>query len=485
MRIAIVHYHLQHGGVTRIIKHSVKALSHYDVSLVVLTGQAPACDLACEYRLIPELQYEAVRPSISSQNLALAMQTAAEDALGALPDIWHIHNHSLGKNMALPGALIILADQGHHLLLHIHDFAEDGRPANYQMMLKKLAYGEKSRISRILYPQAEHIHYAVINNRDFSFLNDAGANPYCLHRLPNPVKLAKKGLQMDLQLKTDQRLWLYPTRAIRRKNLGEFLLWSAVAPEGHCFATTMGPENPKERPRYESWVKLANELKLPVEFELASKGNYSFEELLQQAQALITTSIAEGFGLAFLEPWLVHRPVCGRDLTEITLEFRQDGIKLPFLYQRLDVPVEWLGLARITASVTSAQERYLQSYGRIPTDDYLERVLAAWIQNDCIDFGCLDEEMQEDILRKIVSDQDCGTEIFPAHLLAPANRAADIRTNHAILSEKYNLQVYGQRLMHIYEQLAAGSVEPLSSLNGEILLDHFLAPERMTLLRVD
>ncbi len=158
---------------------------------------------------------------------------------------------------------------------------------------------------------------------------------------------------------------------------------------------------------------------------------------------------------------------------------------LPSLYERLDLPVEWLGIDRITVSAAAAQEKRLHSYGRTPTEDCLDRVLGEWIRNDCIDFGCLDEKMQEDILRRIVHDPACAAELIPAHLPEPMDNSANIDINRSILMKKYSLERYGERLIYIYKQLAASTVEPLSSLDGEILLDHFLAPERLTLLRVD
>ena len=39
------------------------------------------------------------------------METAAIMGLGGKPDLWHIHNHSLGKNSALTGAVAILAEE--------------------------------------------------------------------------------------------------------------------------------------------------------------------------------------------------------------------------------------------------------------------------------------------------------------------------------------------------------------------------------------
>ncbi len=485
MRLAIVHYHLQPGGVTRIIEHTIAALAGRGIRIVVLTGQEPAAGWPSAWRVIAGLQYEAARPAVGPAELVRQMEEAARDALGGPPDVWHVHNHSLGKNLALPGALVDLAGRGARLLLHIHDFAEDGRPANYHLMLEKMARGSKREMSRLLYPVGSHVHYGVLNGRDHAFLDDAGAADNCLHLLPNPVRLGDRTDDTPQPDPDGRTLWLYPTRAIRRKNIGEFLLWSAVAGEGHRFATTLGPENPRERPRYEMWKRIAAELGLPVRFEIAATCGCSFEELLSRARSLVTTSIAEGFGLAFLEPWLAGRPVCGRDLPEITSDFHREGILLPWLYDRLDVPVSWLGLGRIADRAAAGQQQVLEAYGRSAGEDCLERILAAWIRDDHVDFGRLDEEMQEIVLRRLVRDPGQARRLRPSSLPDPEECDRAIAVNRRLLREKYSLQGYGERLCRLYDQVAGSDVTPLSFLDGEILLDHFLAPERLMLLRVD
>lgn len=486
MRLAFIHYHLQPGGVTRVIQHGLEALKGHDAATVVLTGEPPCGNWPSEYRVIPGLRYEEVRPRISSVELAAQLEQSAREALGGLPDIWHVHNHSLGKNLALPEALCLLAEKGHRLLLHIHDFAEDGRPDNYHRMLDKLARGKPEIMSRLLYPSGGHIHYAVLTGRDFGFLRRAGADPACLHRLPNLVKLA----EVPAQAHGDHghghgNIWLYPTRAIRRKNIGEFLLWAAVSPGRKLFATTSGPLNPRELPRYEAWRSLAAQLRLPVEFELTKRPDCCFEGLLREAQTMLTTSMAEGFGMAFLEPWLANRPVCGRDLPEITREFREEGIRLPHFYERLNIPVRWLGRERIAAKARAGLRRSLAAYGRKPGRDDPERVLAAWISADCVDFGRLDEELQEIVLRRVVGSPAEARALVPWSLPDPDRCAEDIESNRRILREKYGLQAYGRKLMRVYGQLLSSRVSAIGCLNGEILLDFFLAPERLTLLRVD
>ena len=138
------------------------------------------------------------------------------------------------------------------------------------------------------------------------------------------------------------RLFLYPTRAIRRKNLGEFLLWSALGEKGDRFATTLAPTSAGDRAPYERWVRVARSLGIPIEFEMGGRTTVPFPNLLRAAHTVVTTSVAEGFGLAFLEPWLAGRPLGARDLPELTDMFKKQGLDFGNLYRRLFVPLAWV-----------------------------------------------------------------------------------------------------------------------------------------------
>jgi glycosyltransferase involved in cell wall biosynthesis len=484
MRIAIVHYHLQSGGVTRIICHLQKALRQRNVQTVVLTGKPPSFQISGTYRVIPGLQYEADRPFLTAASLAAQMRDEATAALGGAPDLWHVHNHSLGKSLVLPLALRQLAEEGERLLFQIHDFAEDGRPGNYRAMLARMAEGQRAVLSRLLYPRADHLHYAVLNGRDFRYLQDAGLDFDHLHLLPNPVDLGQVGLDAPPPANIPP-LWLYPTRAIRRKNLGEFLLWSALATEGAWFATTSGPENPAEQPRYRRWQQVAAELGLPVHFEMVGPNSYGFIELLRLADVAMTTSVAEGFGMAFLEPWTLDTPVCGRDLPEITTGFGSDGLHFPWRYERLDVPLVWLGEAQVVRAAEEGLRRNLAAYGRSPGVDDLQRVVQSWIRDGRVDFGRLDEPLQEAVLRHLVQAKAQSALPVPSALPEPEQLRAPLATNQNILQSRYTLARYGEAVESVYRRMVGCAVTQPDSLDGEVLLDRFLAPERLTLLRVD
>ena len=112
MRIAIVHFHLQTGGVTRVIENALEAMADRDIGIAVLTGEAPVNPLptGVHCQVIPGLAYEETRALVDGTELAAQMQAVAGDLLGASPDVWHFHNHSLGKNLAAPAAIITSGD---------------------------------------------------------------------------------------------------------------------------------------------------------------------------------------------------------------------------------------------------------------------------------------------------------------------------------------------------------------------------------------
>ncbi|MEN8108793.1 MAG: hypothetical protein ABFS22_12415 [Pseudomonadota bacterium] len=486
MRIAIVHYHLHPGGVTRVIEHAVTALHAQGFETVILSGEplAEGTGLPGPVRVLDSLGYEAQRRACTPAELAAELIHTARDALGAAPDLWHIHNHCLGKNLALPGALAELSRGGQRLLLQIHDFPEDGRPAIYRRLLETVGNGDNVRLVASLYPQAGHIHYAVLNGRDYGIMARAGIPRNRLHSLPNPVRAAAEPDTARTSAPTgQQRLWLYPTRAIRRKNLGEFLLWSAMAEPEDRFATTLGPMNPAERPRYERWRRFAQSLQLPVSFEVGARPGASFPELLRSAHSLVTTSVAEGFGMAFLEPWLAGRSIAGRDLPEITHEFEDAGIELGHLYERLEVPLDWIGAVTLRDKAQAGLQHSLTAYGRQPGAADVERTLNAWLRDDRVDFGRLDELMQERIIERITDSPATCSELSPARLPDTSSDAAMLARNRTAALEGYGIEHYGRQLSGIYRRVAASPVETPDALDGDALLDQFLDPARLFLLR--
>ncbi len=499
MRIAILHYHFHPGGVRTVVENACASLRDRDYRFAILTGEplaegngAPSGTLpqsGAPYRVLPDLTYgQAEEPGLLERAKALAA-----GILGGPPDLWHFHNHSLGKNATLPRLAGALAAEGVPVLLQIHDFAEDGRPDNYRYLQEALGADDPDGLGNALYPGGARVHYAALNGRDVRFLIEAGAPPGRVHLLPNAVHLpGQDAAGAAWRELGDTRLFLYPTRAIRRKNIGEFLLLARLnqlrsarqgtAPALH--AVTMAPGNPVEKPIYGRWVALAAELGLPVEWEFGKRSGLSFGALMAGAEQIVTTSVGEGFGLAFLEPWLVGRPVAGRDLPEITRDFKEAGIRFPRVYEELRAPLG-TGAGEFRASYRRGLARAFAAYGQ---ELSAAELASAWEQTSAgggVDFGKLDEAGQERVLRGS-RDALAPLDHDFDFLIDPPPVTADLlKTNRRIIAETYSSAAYGQRLDALYQQVARDS--PLAvgeqKLSGARLLQCFLTPSRFTPLR--
>jgi glycosyltransferase involved in cell wall biosynthesis len=470
--VAVVHYHLRPGGVTRVIERAIESLDD-QVDILVLTGEAPSPGdaLAPISELFPPLGYSD-HPPERFENRVEELRLAARNRLGRDPDLWHIHNHSLGKNSFMPLLVRHLAHAGCRLLLQPHDFAEDGRPGNYRLLSDHIG----PNMERILYPVADHVWYAPINLRDKTFLEGIGL-PH-VHALPNAVTEHATTSTRPAQHRSSEKTIVYPARAIRRKNMGEFLLWSLLAPEGYTFQSTLAPQNPVWQRYYNEWVAFAEKLNLPVEFDVGRTRN--FAELVQDAEALISTSVAEGFGLAFLEPWLEGKMLIGRKLSEITNDFEQEGLNLSSLYSALPVPLEWAGEKEFFDALESAMRGNYASYSKTWRPEYFEEAKAALVNNGSVDFGILDETLQRNVIRHLAEHPSDRNRLPP---FSPHPSSPLIAHNRQMVKERYSLQAYGQRLMAIYRSLAAVPPGPVSAANASDLLDEFLQPARINLLR--
>ncbi len=464
MRLAIVHHHLNRGGVTSVIVNHLRSLATLPVErrpervVVFYDGQRggwpESLPDAFPIGLVvePALAYDP--PGAKADPVALAEALAerlARCGLAPTDTLLHTHNHSLGKNSSLPGALRQLADAGWRMLLQVHDFAEDNRPENYRHLKDVIGETDADRLGAVLYPQGAGVHYATLTERDAGLLRSAGAAADRLHVLPNPAAEfaampsqdeARERVFGALGLPPAARLIVYPVRGIRRKNLGEMLLLSALAPEGTFFAVTLRPMNPVEAVSFDRWRILAESLGLPCRFDTGSprdQGGYGcdFQETLAAADAILTTSVAEGFGMVFLEAWLAGKPLIGRDLPEITGEFKAEGMRFRSLWTEL----------RAAASLES-------------------------------DFARLSPAEQAGVIRatkRPAVPLDLGIEAA----------AADITANAAIVRDVCSVTRLGERLEEIFEAVINDSAKAGRGLRGSKIVEYFAAPERQHALRIE
>ncbi len=520
MKIAIVHFHLNRGGVTRVILNHLQGLARHPpgepIQVLLLYGgrqQGWPDDLAAtlsgvsfEQVIVPALEYdEGVRHDV---DLADALsKSLSRHGFAPEETVLHIHNHSLGKNVSLPGAIAILARRGQRCLLQVHDFAEDFRPTNFRRLSVALAQeqgetGQGETLAGLLYPQSARIHYALLNARDRSVLSGAGVPASRLHLLPNPValpevlparELARKRLNAEYGIAAKRRFVLYPVRGIRRKNLGEMLLWAALAQERASFGVTLRPVNPAEARSYDLCAGIARELRIPAIFGVG--GQLTFAENLSAADYLLTTSVAEGFGMVFLESWLAGCPLVGRNLPEITLDFQQGGLSLAHLYDRLDIPVDWIGAEAVRRCLSGWYERIARVFG-LPFDAAETKAsIDRMLEPGYVDFAQLSLSDQVSVVRRVAADgvaRDAllqwNSKLKNAFEIPPERIQQLIQHNQGIVRQTYSLEAASRRLVALYRLILADTspdqeIESLPA--GGSILKSFLDVSRLQPLRLE
>ncbi len=463
MKIAYLHYHLKTGGVTTVIKQQLSALAGRTAQLV-LTGQPPQRPLGAEAVHIPELSYSSqyagrFRPI----DVARSVVRAIYDRFDGPCDVLHVHNPTLAKNRYLPEILGFLQQEGVNLLLQIHDFAEDGRP---------LAYFSG--------PYPADCHYGVINRRDLRILVGAGLKPEGVHLLENTVSAPK----VSPEPRAPEPMVLYPIRAIRRKNIGEAVLLSRFLKPGRTVAITLPPNSPPDIKSYEGWKDFVQDHHLNVVFDRGLDRN--FAALVSASEMLITTSITEGFGFSFLEPWLYGKMLWGRRLTDICRDFEHHGIKLGHLYDSLRIPTDWIDLTKFRENWQDSVLRAIGLFDLSIEGYRLEDVFDQLISGGTIDFGLLDEFSQKTAIGRIVADQKNADRLLNInpflHAPGDVSNAAELidRNRKAILS-RYDPDDYARKLMEVYRRVSANPVE--QQIDKSLLISAFLDLNNFSLLK--
>jgi FMN phosphatase YigB (HAD superfamily) len=470
MNVAVVHYHLHDGGVTEVIRRMLPVMAEKGIRQVVFTGGDES--RRDWHRTVEGLGYG--NPPTTAEELLGRLRAAAHDAFGAPPDVWHFHNHSLGKNPLVPRLVDLLAQAGERLLLHIHDLAEDGRPGNARHLSE----------CRRLYPAGPRVRYAFLNQRDRDRFTAAGLRPGHAHLLRNPVAPSPFGPSPS-----DSPLLLAPVRGIRRKNLGELVLLSRLAPPGTRVAITRAPRDESARIIHDAWRRFAADMELPIEFNVVDRiapcagAGDSFDDWLEWSTHIVTTSIAEGFGLPFLEAVAWRRPLLGRDLPHLTTDHAANGVRHSRLYTRLLVPADWIDLGILESLVKRGIDSTHAAWGKQARQDEL-----TWMfHDDHLDFGNLPETLQRQVIRRAMhSDEAACIKVRAADgLQAACAWLADALANRE--PDAGDLSPWspgncGEQMTAIYQELCSETGDGHSSLDADRILDHGLDPRNFRIL---
>jgi len=431
-KIDIVHYHLEPGGVTNIIQSQIKSLlkadETYDIRL--FCGACPDktfySEMGVEVIVDPVFLYADFNEKsadVINQNLKNTSEAAAK--YFSSDRIIHFHNLNLAKNPYWTLVMHQLALKGFLLINHEHDFSED-RPDNRHFMERIVGEHFGYNVKEVMYPPLSNYHMAVLNLFDFERVKRYGFPEKRLHYLPNPVgseeivpaadQKTRNRIYSDLGLDKTKKLITYPVRVIRRKNIGEYILLSHLFREVANFVVTLPPKNPVEVEEYKKWLAFCRERDVPVVFEAGTK--VDFTELITSSDFCVTTSIREGFGMAYIEPWMMSTPVAGRRLENVLKDLIHAGLEFPSLYEGLWVEEEtqWKDLAEIDF------ERQRKIIGDIIDNKELSGITFA----------------KNPQLRDLFHDVDMDL----------------ITKNQKIIKQKFSLSSYGQRLEKTYAAIA-------------------------------
>ncbi|MFW5656104.1 MAG: hypothetical protein ACOC0C_00695 [Bacteroidota bacterium] len=430
LNVVIFHYHLNPGGVTRIIESQVKSLKAIQPSNRVTVAVGACANpeyyrrLGAEVIINPALNYMAPN-NLQERDLEEEFRNIYRFFAESFPGevIFHLHNLNLGKNPLVTLAGYSLAANGYRVVNHAHDFAED-RPENMEFLRQVIEETFQKSLQEVMYPSFNNYLFSTINLADLRRLDNFNINCHRKHLIPNPVDLlienetteeeAKKVVVEALDLDPGKKIMTYPVRVIKRKNIGEFILLSVLFHQQANWLVTLPPKNPVEIERYEQWKAFCYKHQIPVVFEAGL--NLRFEDIIKASDFCVTTSIREGFGMVYLEPWLLDTPVAGRSIPYIIDDLKQSGMKFSSLYSELYVN------------------------------------FAAEIR----DFRDFPINIQKQIIAEAKSSENFQKEIFALNtellnLFEPVTRQL-VEANKNVVIKTYSIGKFGERLYGVYKR---------------------------------
>jgi len=359
--LLLLHYHLRPGGVRRVIEMYLPALAASGAfdAITLATGEHP--DRAWADQVRPSVK--GVGFTILTEPVLGYLAARADDVAGTRRDIraflarwadretlvW-AHNLGLGRNILLADELArFSAETGLPVLSQHHDFWFDNRWARWPG-LRANGFGSLKKVARAIFASGGRVVHGAINSADESLLGShlRGRTVW----LPNPasqgvrppsgeVRRAKDWLRHELAHRGPT--WIFPTRFLRRKNIGEAVLLTRWLRPEAILVTTAGVSSPEESGYARRLEEAAKRENWPVRFRVLSGRDGrapSVTALMCASENVLLTSIQEGFGLPFLEAAALGLPLLARRLKNVEPDLLRLGFRFPGIYDEVLVPPE-------------------------------------------------------------------------------------------------------------------------------------------------
>ncbi len=355
MKLVIVHYHLRPGGVRRIIElaapHLVRTSQRRVTGVILASGEPPDRKWLENFkRLLGRTPVELfVEPAFSYfseqrqsvSNLRRRIDRGLLRLLGGGRGeeliVW-AHNLGLARNLLLTQQLSNHCQaHGVRLMAHHHDWWFDNRWQRWPEC-RRAGFRSLKSVAEAVF-DSNHTHHFTINHADAAVLErHAHGQVTWLPNLAEPeppparkkVRAAREWLSR--RLGTEAPVWLLPCRFLRRKNVAEALLLTRWLRPEAWLVTTGGVSSSDEQPYFDQFNAAAHahhwRLRLGVlAGDEARKP--AMPELLAASEAVMLTSIQEGFGLPYLEAAATRRPLIARALPNIAPDLAQFGFRFP------------------------------------------------------------------------------------------------------------------------------------------------------------
>ncbi|MBI3850546.1 MAG: glycosyltransferase family 4 protein [Verrucomicrobia bacterium] len=363
VKLVIVHYHLRPGGIRRIIElatpHLVREAPRPITRIVLATGQCADRSWHDHFaqqlpgvpvkvfveRAFNYLSEQRASPRRITAHLRRALEKLFTDADAGNCLVW-AHNLGVGRNLLLARELaFVCAARDIPLVAHHHDWWFDNRWARWPEM-RRFGFRTLAASARAVFPQTDNVIHVAINHADAAVL--ARHFDKCALWLPNltepappppaaTVRNTRRWLRNNLA-HDDAPVWLLPCRSLRRKNIAEALLLTRWLRPEAWLVVTGAASSADEVPYFKALERAAHQhhwrLRLGV---LAGDESRmpSVPELLAASEAVLLTSIQEGFGLPYLEAAAAHRPLIARRLSNIAPDLNRFGFHFPQAYDEI------------------------------------------------------------------------------------------------------------------------------------------------------
>ena len=364
MKVLIVHHHFRPGGVRRVIELATPHLvAHWPERIrevVLAAGEAPTPAWLRSFRarlqgtpvkviVQPAFGYvseladdgKGLRRRVKAGITELLHEATRDDCL-----IW-AHNLGLGRNLYLARELTFACHSGGFpLVAHHHDWWFENRWHHFTSM-RESGFRTLPGVAGAILAGSPRISHASINQTDATVLEKHF--PGLAGWLPNPVepmappthpRVAAARAWLRQQLGEQAPVWLLPCRLLRRKNIAEaLLLMRWLRPEA-WLVTTGGVSSAEEQPYADALAVAAQthgwRLRLGI-LQGDESQKPSVPELLAASEAVVLTSVQEGFGLPYLEAAAIRRPLLARELPNIAPDLAKFGFKFPQCYREVMV----------------------------------------------------------------------------------------------------------------------------------------------------